>query len=324
LEIINMSPDKILVTGCSGFIGMHLCENLLRDGTQVFGIDNMNDYYDVTLKKSRLKNLLKYNNFEFEKVDISNFDELMLSFKKFKPTKVVNLAAQAGVRYSLKNPHAYIKTNVMGFMNVLECCRNHQVRGLIYASSSSVYGGNIKSPFSVDDEVNKPISIYAASKKSNELMAYTYNHLYGLKSTGLRFFTVYGPWGRPDMAMYIFLNKINNGEEIKVFNHGDMQRDFTYIDDIISGIKSSIKKNYSYEIFNLGNNKSENLMDMISAIESCLKKKAKIKYLDMQPGDVKKTCADIDYTKLKLGYNPKISMHDGIIKFIDWYNHHSG
>ncbi len=319
-----MSPDKILVTGCSGFIGMHLCENLLRDGTQVFGIDNMNDYYDVTLKKSRLKNLLKYNNFEFEKVDISNFDELMLSFKKFKPTKVVNLAAQAGVRYSLKNPHAYIKTNVMGFMNVLECCRNHQVRGLIYASSSSVYGGNIKSPFSVDDEVNKPISIYAASKKSNELMAYTYNHLYGLKSTGLRFFTVYGPWGRPDMAMYIFLNKINNGEEIKVFNHGDMQRDFTYIDDIISGIKSSIKKNYSYEIFNLGNNKSENLMDMISAIESCLKKKAKIKYLDMQPGDVKKTCADIDYTKLKLGYNPKISMHDGIIKFIDWYNHHSG
>ena len=319
-----MSPDKILVTGCSGFIGMHLCENLLRDGTQVFGIDNMNDYYDVTLKKSRLKNLLKYNNFEFEKVDISNLDELMLSFKKFKPTKVVNLAAQAGVRYSLKNPHAYIKTNVMGFMNVLECCRNHQVRGLIYASSSSVYGGNIKSPFSVDDEVNKPISIYAASKKSNELMAYTYNHLYGLKSTGLRFFTVYGPWGRPDMAMYIFLNKINNGEEIKVFNHGDMQRDFTYIDDIISGIKSSIKKNYSYEIFNLGNNKSENLMDMISAIESCLKKKAKIKYLDMQPGDVKKTCADIDYTKLKLGYNPKISMHDGIIKFIDWYNHHSG
>ena len=319
-----MSTDKILVTGCSGFIGMHLCENLLRDGTQVFGIDNMNDYYDVTLKKSRLKNLLKYNNFEFEKVDISNLDELMLSFKKFKPTKVVNLAAQAGVRYSLKNPHAYIKTNVMGFMNVLECCRNHQVRGLIYASSSSVYGGNIKSPFSVDDEVNKPISIYAASKKSNELMAYTYNHLYGLKSTGLRFFTVYGPWGRPDMAMYIFLNKINNGEEIKVFNHGDMQRDFTYIDDIISGIKSSIKKNYSYEIFNLGNNKSENLMDMISAIESCLKKKAKIKYLDMQPGDVKKTCADIDYTKLKLGYNPKISMHDGIIKFIDWYNHHSG
>ena len=315
-----MSPDKILVTGCSGFIGMHLCENLLRDGTQVFGIDNMNDYYDVTLKKSRLKNLLKYNNFEFEKVDISNLDELMLSFKKFKPTKVVNLAAQAGVRYSLKNPHAYIKTNVMGFMNVLECCRNHQVRGLIYASSSSVYGGNIKSPFSVDDEVNKPISIYAASKKSNELMAYTYNHLYGLKSTGLRFFTVYGPWGRPDMAMYIFLNKINNGEEIKVFNHGDMQRDFTYIDDIISGIKSSIKKNYSYEIFNLGNNKSENLMDMISAIENYVSKKAKIKYLGMQLGDVRKTFAEISYTKEKLGYEPKTSMSQGVIKFIDWYN----
>ena len=315
-----MSPDKILVTGCSGFIGMHLCENLLRDGTQVFGIDNMNDYYDVTLKKSRLKNLLKYNNFEFEKVDISNLDELMLSFKKFKPTKVVNLAAQAGVRYSLKNPHAYIQSNIAGFMNILECCRKYNVKGLIYASSSSVYGGNKKIPFSVYDEVNKPISIYAASKKSNELMAYTYNHLFGLNSTGLRFFTVYGPWGRPDMAMFIFLKKIHNNEEIRVFNHGDMKRDFTYIDDIISGIKSAIKKNYSYEIFNLGNSSSENLMDMISAIEKYLKKKAKIKYLDMQLGDVEKTFADIKHSKLKLGYNPKTSMNDGITKLIDWYS----
>tara|TARA_B100001115_G_C15837218_1_gene418857 strand:- start:1608 stop:2570 length:963 start_codon:yes stop_codon:yes gene_type:complete len=315
-----MSTDKILVTGCSGFIGMHLCENLLRDGTQVFGIDNMNDYYDVTLKKSRLKNLLKYNNFEFEKVDISNLDELMLSFKKFKPTKVVNLAAQAGVRYSLKNPHAYIQSNIAGFMNILECCRKYNVKGLIYASSSSVYGGNKKIPFSVYDEVNKPISIYAASKKSNELMAYTYNHLFGLNSTGLRFFTVYGPWGRPDMAMFIFLKKIHNNEEIRVFNHGDMKRDFTYIDDIISGIKSAIKKNYSYEIFNLGNSSSENLMDMISAIEKYLKKKAKIKYLDMQLGDVEKTFADIKHSKLKLGYNPKTSMNDGITKLIDWYS----
>ena len=315
-----MSTDKILVTGCSGFIGMHLCENLLRDGTQVFGIDNMNDYYDVTLKKSRLKNLLKYNNFEFEKVDISNLDELMLSFKKFKPTKVVNLAAQAGVRYSLKNPHAYIQSNIAGFMNILECCRKYNVKWLIYASSSSVYGGNKKIPFSVYDEVNKPISIYAASKKSNELMAYTYNHLFGLNSTGLRFFTVYGPWGRPDMAMFIFLKKIHNNEEIRVFNHGDMKRDFTYIDDIISGIKSAIKKNYSYEIFNLGNSSSENLMDMISAIEKYLKKKAKIKYLDMQLGDVEKTFADIKHSKLKLGYNPKTSMNDGITKLIDWYS----
>ena len=315
-----MAVDKILVTGCAGFIGMHLCENLLKDGTQIFGIDNMNDYYDVTLKKSRLKNLLKYNNFKFEKSDISNLDELTFSFKKFEPTKVVNLAAQAGVRYSLENPHAYIQSNIAGFMNVLECCRKYNVKGLIYASSSSVYGGNKKIPFSVYDEVNKPISIYAASKKSNELMAYTYNHLFGLNSTGLRFFTVYGPWGRPDMAMFIFLKKINNNEEIRVFNHGDMKRDFTYIDDIISGIKSAIKKNYSYEIFNLGNSSSENLMDMISAIEKYLKKKAKIKYLDMQPGDVEKTFADIKHSKLKLGYNPKTSMNDGITKLIDWYS----
>ena len=300
-----MGVDKILITGCSGFIGMHLCENLLKDGTQIFGIDNMNDYYDVTLKKSRLKNLLKYNNFKFEKSDISNLDELAFFFKKFKPTKVVNLAAQAGVRYSLENPHAYVQSNIAGFMNVLECCRKYNVKGLIYASSASVYGGNKKIPFSIDDDVNKPISIYAASKKTNELMAYTYNHLYGLHSTGLRFFTVYGPWGRPDMAMYIFLNKINNDQQIQVFNHGKMQRDFTYIDDIISGIRSSIEKNYSCEIFNLGNSNSEDLMDMIAVIEKYVNKKAKIRYLGMQPGDVKKTFADIEHSKRKLGYRLK-------------------
>ena len=311
---------KILVTGSSGFIGMHLSENLLRDGILVHGLDNMNDYYDVTLKESRLQNLMRYKNFSFEKADISQFDKLKDVFKNFRPNIVVNLAAQAGVRYSLENPQAYINSNVMGFMNILECCRYFHVEGLIYASSSSVYGGNEKIPFSVNDEVNRPISIYAASKKSNELMAYTYSHLYGLNSTGLRFFTVYGPWGRPDMAMYIFLNKIKNGNEINVFNHGKMQRDFTYIDDIVSGIKASIKKNYSYEIFNLGNNVSENLMDMISIIEKYLNKKAKIKYLGMQLGDVQKTYADIDHSKKKLGYSPKTSIKEGVLKFIEWYN----
>ena len=315
--------EKILVTGSSGFIGMHLCENLLKDGIQILGIDNMNDYYDISLKESRLKKLEKYENFDFEKADISNYNKLKEIFGNFKPNKVVNLAAQAGVRYSLENPQAYINSNVMGFMNILECCRTYQIEGLIYASSSSVYGGNEKIPFSIDDDVNKPISIYAASKKSNELMAYTYNHLYGLRSTGLRFFTVYGPWGRPDMAMYIFLNKINNDQQIQVFNHGKMQRDFTYIDDIISGITSSIEKNYSCEIFNLGNNNSENLMDMIAVIENHLNKKAKIRYLGMQPGDVKKTFADIEHSKRKLGYSPKTSINEGVIKFIDWYNHYN-
>ena len=311
--------DRILITGSSGFIGMHLCEILLKNGIKILGIDNMNDYYDVSLKESRLKELMGYKDFKFKKVDISNYNKLKEIFANFKPNKVVNLAAQAGVRYSLGNPQAYINTNVMGFMNILECCRAHNVEGLIYASSSSVYGGNKKIPFSIIDDVNKPISIYAASKKSNELMAYTYNHLFGLRSTGLRFFTVYGPWGRPDMAMYIFLNKIKNDQPIQVFNHGKMQRDFTYIDDIISGLISSIEKNYSCEIFNLGNNKSENLMDMIAVIENYLNKKAKIEYLDMQPGDVKMTFADIDHSKKKLGYSPKTSMSEGVVKFIDWY-----
>ena len=315
--------EKILITGCSGFIGMHLCESLLMEGFQIIGIDNMNDYYDVRLKESRLKKLTKYRNFNFEKVDISTFHELKDIFRSFKPKKVVNLAAQAGVRYSLKNPQAYINSNVMGFMNVLECCRKFQVEGLTYASSSSVYGGNEKIPFSITDEVNKPISIYAASKKANELMAYSYNHLYGLHSTGLRFFTVYGPWGRPDMAMYIFLKKIKNDEQIEVFNHGNMQRDFTYIDDIISGIKSSIEKNYPFEIFNLGNNVSEDLMDMIAIIENYLNKKAKIQYLDIQLGDVKKTFADIEHSKTKLGYDPKTSINEGIIKFIKWYENYN-
>ena len=315
--------EKILVTGSSGFIGMHLCQSLLKDGFDIYGIDNMNDYYDVSLKTSRIKELNKYDNFKFEKIDISNLSQLNKVFKKFKPDKVVNLAAQAGVRYSIENPHSYIQSNIVGFTNIIECCRHHEIKGLIYASSSSVYGGNEKIPFSVNDRVDKPISIYAASKKSNELIAHAYNHLYGLRSTGLRFFTVYGPWGRPDMAMYIFADKITKGEEIPVFNHGMMKRDFTYINDIINGLRAAIEKNYSYEIFNLGNSRSENLMDMISLIEIALGANAKTKFMDIQPGDVKKTYADIERAKSKLGYNPVTTIEDGIPKFIKWYKRYN-
>jgi len=311
--------EKILVTGSSGFIGMHLCKSLLEDGYQVVGIDNMNDYYDPALKEARLKELYLYDNFKFVKADISDYPSVETAFKDFEPEKVVNLAAQAGVRYSLENPQAYIQSNVVGFMNILECCRHHQVKGLIYASSSSVYGGNEKIPFSIDDSVDRPISIYAASKISNELMAYTYSHLYGLHTTGLRFFTVYGPWGRPDMAMYIFIEKISNDLPIPVFNYGKMQRDFTYIDDIIDGVKASIDKNFFCEIFNLGNNCCENLMDMITLIEQSLGKKAEMNLMDIQPGDVKKTFADIEYSRDKLGYEPTTSITEGIPAFIRWY-----
>ena len=311
--------EKILITGSCGFIGMHLCQNLLEEGNIIFGIDNLNNYYDIKLKKDRLNNLSKFDNFTFLNLNISNLKELNRVFKNFKPDKVVNLAAQAGVRYSLENPHIYIETNVLGFMNILECCRNNKVSGLIYASSSSVYGGNQKIPFSVNDRVDKPISIYAATKKTNELMAYSYSHLYDLNTTGLRFFTVYGPWGRPDMAMYIFTEKILKDKNLPIFNNGEMKRDFTYIDDIVYGIKSSIKKNYKCEVFNLGNNKSEKLMDVVSILEKNLFKKAKLKFLKMQPGDVKQTYADINYSKKMLGYNPTTSIVDGIPKFIDWY-----
>ena len=247
----------------------------------------MNDYYDPMLKMNRLEQISVHDNFSFIELNISNYDQLSNVFSNYKPDKLVNLAAQAGVRYSLENPHAYVETNISGFMNILECCRYNKVKGLIYASSSSVYGGNKQNSFSIEDRVAKPISIYAASKKANELMAHTYNHLYGLNTTGLRFFTVYGPWGRPDMAMYIFTEKIMRGQKIPVFNHGKMERDFTYIDDIIQGIVKSLEKNYEYEIFNLGNNRCENLMDMINHIEESLGKKAIIDFMDIQPGDVK-------------------------------------
>ncbi|MFL2989458.1 MAG: NAD-dependent epimerase/dehydratase family protein [Candidatus Neomarinimicrobiota bacterium] len=311
--------NKILVTGCAGFIGMHLCNKLLQLGYSVIGLDNLNDYYDVNLKIKRLSFLQNNPSFKFLKTDISNKNSLEDVFKNHRPNKVVNLAAQAGVRYSLVNPHSYVESNIVGFMNILECCRHYGIEGLIYASSSSVYGGNKKIPFSESDNVDNPISIYAVSKKANELMAHSYNHLFGIRSTGLRFFTVYGPWGRPDMAMYIFANKILKNEPIEVFNDGQMKRDFTFIDDIVDGIVLSIKKNYNKEVFNLGNNKSEDLMDIVSMIEKKIGKKAKVILKPMQLGDVEKTYADIGSAKEKLGYYPKTDVQEGIDKFIDWF-----
>ncbi len=314
---------KILVTGAVGFIGFHLSKSLLEDNIKVVGIDNINDYYDTSLKNNRLKILKTYPNFSFEKEDIANYDRLSVIFKKHKVNKVVNLAAQAGVRHSIKNPFAYLDSNLAGFLNLLELCRHYKIEGFIYASSSSVYGGNKKIPFSEYDDVNNPISLYAATKKSNELMANAYSHLYGLNTTGLRFFTVYGPWGRPDMALYIFAKKIFSGHEIQVFNHGNMKRDFTYIDDIIHGTKAAIIKNYKCEVFNLGNNKSENLMDVVHLIEKYINKKAKIKYLPMQPGDVYESFSDIDKAKKYLNFNPKININLGIEKFLDWYKEYN-
>ena len=328
-----MSEKKFLVTGAAGFIGFHLCRSLLKDGYEVLGIDNINNYYDVNLKYARLKELgisksnskFKIQNstlqkrFRFCKIDISDRESLSEVFKEFAPNKVVNLAAQAGVRYSIENPYAYLDSNLVGFLNILECSRHNNVEGLIYASSSSVYGGNTKIPFNVEDRVDNPISLYATTKRANELMAHTYFHLYGLHTTGLRFFTVYGPWGRPDIAMFIFTNKIMNGKPISVFNHGHMKRDFTYIDDIISGTRSAIEKNYKNEIFNLGNCKSEKLMEMISLIEKELGKEAKIDFHPMQLGDVIESFADIDKSIEMLKYKPTTNVDFGIRKFIKWY-----
>jgi len=286
-------PEKILITGAAGFIGFHLAKSLLDDGYEVLGIDNINDYYNPKLKLARLEIINKYPNFKFEKVDISHREHLTKVFTNFFPNKVVNLAAQAGVRYSLTNPYAYIDSNLVGFLNIIELCRHNDVEGLIYASSSSVYGGNTKVPFNVEDRVDKPLSLYAATKRANELMAHSYSHLYGLHTTGLRFFTVYGPWGRPDMAMYIFADKISQGEPIQVFNNGKMKRDFTYIDDIIKGVRAAIDKNYNCEVFNLGNHRSEELLYMIELIEKNMEKKAIIDFKPMQPGDVPESFVDI-------------------------------
>ena len=310
---------KILVTGSAGFIGFHFTKNLLEDGFEVLGIDNMNDYYDPRLKEARLAELECFENFTFKKADIAEKEELSTAFKSFNPEKVVHLAAQAGVRYSIKNPYVYLDANLTSFLNILELCRHNSVECLIYASSSSVYGANTKIPFSMDDKTDRPLSLYGATKKANELMANSYSHLYGLNTTGLRYFTVYGPWGRPDMAMFIFTDKILKGESISVYNHGNMKRDFTYIDDIIMGTRSAMENNYPCEVFNLGNHKCENLMDMIGMIEENLGEKATINFQPMQPGDVLESFADIDKSIEMLNYRPTTDINDGIPRFIDWY-----
>ena len=315
---------KILLTGAAGFIGAHLAKGLLNRNYDVLGVDNLNDYYDPTLKIDRLKTLDSFNNFKFVKSDISDLENLENIFNEFKPQRVVNLAAQPGVRYSLKNPHAYVSSNLQGFVNVIDLCRLKNVEGLIYASSSSVYGDSKIKPFNLKDPANKPISLYGATKRSNEIIAYVYSHLYGLNTTGLRFFTVYGSWYRPDMAMHIFAEKISNDQPIDVYNNGKMKRDFTFIDDIINGAISSIEKNFSCEIFNLGNNKSENLMDFIYLLEHHLNIKAKIRFKEMELGDIKETYADISKSIDMLKYSPKSNINDGIESFVSWYkNYHS-
>ncbi len=328
---------KILVTGAAGFIGFHLTRKLLARGEEVIGIDNLNHYYDVTLKKARLAQLDGQNNFRFHKMDLADRQGMAALFTDIQPERVAHLAAQAGVRYSLKNPHAYVDSNLVGTMNVLEGCRHSAVKHLVFASSSSVYGENRKKPFSVHDNVDHPVSLYAATKKSNELMAHCYSHLYRIPTTGLRFFTVYGPWGRPDMALFIFTKAILEGRTIDVFNYGKMRRDFTYIDDIIEGVIRVLDKtpepnpNYSefdsdpgtssapYKIYNIGNNKPVELMHFIEALEAALGKKASKNMLPMQPGDVPETYADIDDLEKDTGFKPNTPIEVGISRFIEWY-----
>ena len=311
--------NKILVTGSAGFIGFHLVKRLLDENRLVYGIDNINDYYNQDLKMNRLEILKQFKGFTFKKIDIENRLDLEKVFDEFKPNIVVNLAAQAGVRYSIDNPEKYIGANINGFFNIIDLCRLKNIEGLIYASSSSVYGENSKTPFSVGQNVDQPVSLYAATKKSNELISYAYSHLFGLNTTGLRYFTVYGPWGRPDMAYYLFTENIVNGKKIDVYNYGDMKRDFTYIDDIVNGTISAINNNYQYEVFNLGNNKSEKITEMIEMVEKKLDTKAIINYLPMQKGDVRETFADIDHSKTRLQFEPKTSLSEGLEIFVDWY-----
>ncbi len=312
---------KVLVTGSAGFIGMNLTQSLLSEGHTVVGIDNFNDYYDVNLKRARHAELVPHQNFLGIEADLCDMEALQDCFKQNQFDVVCNLAAQAGVRYSIEHPHVYQKANLEAFLNILECCRHSNVPRLVYASSSSVYGGNTKLPFSESDSVDSPVSLYAATKKANELMAHCYTHLYGLQTIGLRFFTVYGPWGRPDMAMWLFTKAMLDGKPIQVFNNGKMQRDFTFVDDIISGVKSSMfgEGLDPYEIFNIGNHRSENLMDMIGIIADALDIKPEMQMMPMQPGDVPATYADIDRIHTKLGYKPTTPISEGIPKFIDWY-----
>ena len=326
---------KILVTGAAGFIGYHLIELLLKDGHEIIGLDNFNSYYDVSLKRARINNI-NHTQFSLLEIDLVDKKNLISLFEKNDFDVVVNLAAQAGVRYSLTNPEKYIESNIIGFTNILEACRHNEIANLVYASSSSVYGMNFDVPFDEDHSVDHPVSLYAATKRSNELMAHTYSHLFNLPTTGLRFFTVYGPWGRPDMALFLFTKAILDGEPIQVFNDGKMIRDFTYIDDIVSGIKGAIlnpsKANEGnitklqsstssapYRIFNLGNNQPVTLENFINAIEVSTGKKAIKEYLPMQPGDVQKTFANIDKAGECLGFVPSTSIEEGVKKFVDWY-----
>ena len=312
---------KIFVTGTAGFIGMHVAESLLADGHEVVGLDNFNDYYDVSLKEARFQRLEKRNGFTQIRGDLSNYELLTENFELHEPQLVCHLAAQAGVRYSLQNPAAYQKSNLEGHLNILEACRHAKIKRLVYASSSSVYGGNKKIPFSESDPVDNPVSLYAATKKADELMSHTYTHLYGLQTVGLRFFTVYGPWGRPDMAYWTFTEAMLKGAAIPVFNYGKMERDFTYITDIVAGVKAALFADGldPYEIFNLGNNRPENLMDFIKTLASALGIEPKMEMLPMQPGDVPVTFADISKARKKLGYTPQTPVSEGIPAFVKWY-----
>lgn len=328
---------KILITGAAGFIGFHLTQRLLSMGEQVIGIDNLNDYYDPNLKKARLAQLENQSNFEFYKLDLADRKGIADLFFHCQPEKVVNMAAQASVRYSVKNPYAYVDSNLGGFVNILEGCRHSQVKHLVFASSSSVYGANTKIPFSTHDNVDHPVSLYAATKKANELMAHSYSHLYNLSITGLRFFTVYGPWGRPDMALFLFTQAILEGRPIDVFNKGEMRRDFTYIDDVIEGVVRVLDKipqpnpdwssfapdpgtSYApYKIYNIGNNKPVELTRFIEILEDCLGRKAEKKFLPLQAGDVIETYADIDDLEKDVGFKPSTSIEVGISRFVEWY-----
>lgn len=328
---------KILITGAAGFIGFHLSQELLKEDYQIIGLDNLNNYYNPSLKQSRIEILGQYENMTFHKVDIKDKVAIDHIFETYQPTQVINLAAQAGVRYSIENPYAYVDSNLVGFINILEACRDYPVEHLLYASSSSVYGGNKIVPFSTNHNVDRPVSLYAATKKSNELMAHTYSHLYGIPTTGLRFFTVYGPYGRPDMAYFSFTKDILDGKPIKIFNHGKMERDFTYIDDIVEGIVRLINKapvankewNESkdglstsfapYKIYNIGNNNPVQLMRFVKALESAIGKEAKKVYMDMQPGDVLRTYADVSDLERDINFKPNTSIEEGLKNFVDWY-----
>ncbi|MDB9315187.1 NAD-dependent epimerase [Spirulina sp. CS-785/01] len=317
----------LLVTGAAGFIGFHLSQNLLSQGQSVIGLDNLSPYYDVSLKEARIAELNQYENFQFYALDLADREGMKQFFQEHSFNIIVHLAAQAGVRYSLENPDAYVDSNLVGFLNILEGCRHGQVKHLVFASSSSVYGANRKVPFEVTDNVDYPVSLYAATKKSNELMAHCYSHLYKIPMTGLRFFTVYGPWGRPDMAYWKFTKAILSGQPIDVYNHGKMRRDFTYVDDVVEGIirvmdtipESIEVSDAQYKIYNIGNNKPIELMTMIEVLEDCLGKKAEKNMLPMQPGDVVQTYADVDPLMKDVGFSPSTPIEVGLKHFVDWY-----